>query len=173
MKDIENHNENEEGLSHEILHIYSGFEEEEPVDQFRRRSHNELVKSALKKLDDANSNADKVNIWIPKLQRMALVKKIQQTFFAIFGLAIVFWGISIAPVENGLIIIGLELIGIVLAGIAIFVSSIFAILSWDEDIIRLLVISRSDENLMFAEFSNIQAQLSFIKNEIIDLKKKI
>ncbi|HNQ26186.1 MAG TPA: hypothetical protein PKG69_05635 [Methanoregulaceae archaeon] len=165
-------NEKEEENSPEILHIYSGFENEAPIDQTRRKLHNQLVLNTYNKLNLANSNADKVNLWLLKLRRMALVKKIQQIFFVIFGAAIVIWGLSMTPVENGLVYLGLDQIGIVLAGIGIFASAIITIFSWDDDIMQLAIISHSDENLMFAEFSSIQSQLSFIKNEIIDLKRK-
>jgi hypothetical protein len=163
-----------ETYSEEILHIYDGYTGENVDDRFRRESHNSLVINTIKKLEEANRIADQVNEdWMPKYQKMIFAKKIQEGFFVIFGLSIIFFGILIAPQDNGTVLLNAEIIGIILAGIGIFLTALYSLISWNDDIYQRIIVLLSNENHIFAEFSAIQSQLSYIINEVIDAKKTI
>jgi hypothetical protein len=173
MADIKNRGKDiEEDTSSEILHLYSGYSEETDDDKIRKSLHNKLVGETITKINHANELSDSINEkWLPKYQRFIRVKKFQDVSICLFGFIIIILGVSMLHFENGNLILEFEQIGVILSGFGIFLTSFYSILALDDELHQKLIILLANENLVFAEFSNIQSQLSYIKNEILDIKK--
>lgn len=154
----------------DVLHLYAVLDIGKPSDLGRKQIHNQCTLDTLRQIEEANSIAESVNNWLPSLKRTAQIKKILQFVFLFFGGALVIWGVLSGSYDNGKITLDTDQIGIILAGIGIIASSIVALISWNDDIMRLLTISQSDGNQLFSELSIVKSQLSFIINEIIDIK---
>jgi hypothetical protein len=61
--------------------------------------------------------------------------------------------------------------GIVLAGLGLCVTSFYSFFSFNDEMFHLILISKTDENQVFANMLAIQTQLSYIRNEIMDLRQ--
>lgn len=73
--------------------------------------------------------------------------------------------------EAGFAPVTAEQLGIVLAGLGLCVTSLYSFFSFNDEMFHLILISKTDENQVFANMLAIQTQLSYIRNEIMDLKQ--
>jgi hypothetical protein len=145
---------------------------EDPNDQFRKKIHNDVANHARKMIQEANEKADEMNTkWVPKFRILTIIGKIRDFLLMLFGLGVLFFGVFMGYSESGFAPLTIEQIGVILAGIGLAVTSLYSLISFNDDLFHLVVISRVNENQVFATLNAIQAQLSFLRNEIIDIKK--
>jgi len=145
---------------------------EDPNDRFRKQIHNDVARHAMKMIEEANENADKINKeWNPKFRNLTIIGKIRDFIFMLFGLGVLVLGMFMGYSESGFAPLTVEQLGVILAGIGLSTTSLYSLISFNDDVFHLVVISRTNENHLFANMQVIQAQLSFLRNEIIDIKK--
>jgi hypothetical protein len=148
------------------------FEHDDPDDKIRKKIHNNVAMNAIKMVKEANENADKINQeWVPNFQKLALIGKIRDAFFLLFGMGVLLLGMFMGYSDNGFAPLTVEQLGVMLAGIGLATTSLYSLVSFNDDMFHLVIISRTNENHMFANMQIIQAQLSFLRNEIIDIRK--
>lgn|GEM_PF-2449052 len=162
----------DDAFSGDALPRYSGFSEEKSDEQFRKKLHNKLATNAMNAQKAANEEAEKINNeWTPKFQKISKFGKIRDVFLIVLGVLIILLGISMGYSEAGFSPVTAEQLGIGLAGLGLCVTSFYSFFSFNDEMFHLILISKTDENQVFANMLAIQTQLSFIRNEIMDLRQ--
>jgi len=148
------------------------FEYDDPDDKIRKKIHNNVARNAMKMVEEANKNADKINKeWVPNFQKLALIGKIRDAIFLLFGIGVLLLGMFMGYSDRGFAPLTVEQLGVMLAGIGLATTSLYSLVSFNDEMFHLVIISRTNENHMFANMQIIQAQLSFLRNEIMDIRK--
>lgn len=160
-----------EEYSGEFIPFYKEDPKDDPQNLKFKRLHNKLAREAQEKGKAANIQSDNLNKdFTPGFGRVKFMKQIPSFITILFGVFTTIQGFAIFQ-NQGYVTVTPEFIGITSAGIGIFLAGIISLMSLEDDTFHLLLVARANQEQILADSLAIKTQLSFIKIELIDLKR--
>ncbi|MDD5188824.1 MAG: hypothetical protein PHF57_11515 [Methanoregula sp.] len=160
-----------EDLSGDTILFYVEDPNDDPQNLIFKRLHNILAREAQKMSEEANIQSDNLNKnFTPKFGRAKIVKQIPNIITILFGLLTTIQGFALYYNQGGQVLTP-DVVGITGAGMGIFLAGIVPLFSLEDDTFHLLLIVRANQDQLLAHSLEIKTQLSFLKIEIIDLKR--
>jgi hypothetical protein len=159
-----------EEISGEVIPFYAIDPNEDETAQLRKHAHNILANRTIERINEANKQADEINLkWSKNFRIGVWLKRIESLLLLGLGVLIVYLGFSSGVIiENGVMKFPTEALSIILAGIGFGITAIYSLMSWEDDIYQMIVVARTNELQLFSDVLAIQTQLSFLRNRSMD-----